>query len=146
MYKIFDPIETGEFEEYLRLRWLLLRRPLGGKRGSEIDALEEKSFHAALKDGNNFFFGVGRIHFINNESQIRYMAIKKQYSRFGYGSRLIKYLEDISNKHGIQKIFLNSRVNAVTFYEKNGYTLIKKVKPSFGKIIHYRMEKVLDNK
>ena len=41
------------------------------------------------------------------------------------------------------KIFLNSRISAVDFYLKNGYQKIKKVNPSFGDIIHYRMEKIL---
>ena len=143
MYSIFEPKTSSDFEEYFKLRWLLLRRPLGGKRGSEIDDLEKKSFHAAIKDKNQIFFGVGRIHFIDAISQIRYMAIKKEYSRQGYGSKLIKYLEDISYKHGIQKVFLNSRVNAVNFYKKNGYRVVEEVKPSFGSILHFRMEKII---
>ena len=143
MYNIFDPKEAGNFDEYLSLRWTLLRRPLGGKRGTEVDELEKKSFHAAVMDDSKKIFGVGRIHFKGKTSQIRYMAIKKKYSRLGYGSKLIKYLEDISNRNGIQKIFLNSRANAVKFYEKNGYKLIKEVDPSFGNIDHFRMEKLL---
>jgi len=143
MYSIFEPKKFDDLEEYFKLRWLLLRRPLGGKRGSEVDDLEKKSFHAAIRNKNKKIFGVGRVHFTGKTSQIRYMAIKKEYSRQGYGSKLIKYLETISNKHGIQKIFLNSRVNAVSFYEKNGYKLVKKVKPSFWNIVHFRMEKTL---
>ena len=145
MCKIINPKKTGNFEEYLKLRWLLLRKPLGGKRGSEVDNLENESFHLAIKNNNNKIFGVGRNHFINRISQIRYMAIKREYSHRGYGSKLIKELENIANQNKIHKIFLNSRVNAVYFYEKNGYKKIKRVNPSFGKIIHYRMEKILDN-
>ena len=145
MHKIIDPVSEFLFEEYLYIRWLLLRRPLGGKRGSEIDDLDDNSFHRAIVDNANNIFGVGRIHFINNMAQIRYMAIKKEFSSKGYGSRLIESLEKIALNKKIKKIFLNSRINAVTFYEKNGYQKRNKVNPSFGKIVHYRMEKILDN-
>tara|TARA_B100001964_G_C14074335_1_gene527303 strand:- start:351 stop:791 length:441 start_codon:yes stop_codon:yes gene_type:complete len=146
MYKIIDPTKESLFEEYLYLRWLLLRRPLGGKRGTEIDDLENKSFHRAIVDQENNIFGVGRIHFINNIGQIRYMAIKKEFSRMGYGSILIDSLEKIGLDKKVGNFFLNSRINAISFYKKNGYEKINKVSPSFGEIVHYRMEKILDNR
>ena len=145
MYKIIDPVQKILFEEYLYLRWLLLRRPLGGKRGTEIDTLESKSFHRAIIDKRDNILGVGRIHFSRGVGQIRYMAIKKSFSRIGYGSALINSLEKIALDKKIKKIFLNSRIGAIAFYEKNGYKKISKVSPSFGKIVHYRMEKILDN-
>ena len=144
MYTIFEPKTDNDFEEYFKLRWILLRRPLGGKRGSEIDSFEKKSFHRAIKN-NNIIIGVGRIHFINKVGQIRYMAIKKSFSKSGLGSKIIIELEKIAINYKIKKIFLNSRKSAIEFYKKNGYSIINKVESSFGDIIHYRMEKVLDN-
>ena len=41
MVKIVDPKNSLLYEEYLNLRWLLLRQPLGGERGSEVDEIEE---------------------------------------------------------------------------------------------------------
>ena len=145
MCKIIDPKDSLIFKEYLYLRWLLLRRPLGGKRGSEVDSLEDQSFHQAMIDKNNNIIGVGRIHFINDMGQIRYMAIKKEFSRRGYGTELVDALEKIARSNKIKKIFLNSRINAIAFYKKNGYKKINKINSSFGKIVHYRMEKMLDN-
>ena len=145
MYRIIDPKNRLIFKEYLYLRWFLLRRPLGGKRGTEVDSLETQSFHRAMVDENNNIIGVGRIHFTNDIAQIRYMAIKKEFCRRGNGSKLIDALEKIAQSNKIKKIFLNSRINAIPFYKKNGYKKINKVNSSFGKIIHYRMEKILDN-
>ena len=130
------------YNKYLELRWLLLRKPLGGTRGSEIDSMESESFHKAVFDHNGNIIGVGRIHFIGYTAQIRYMAIIKQFRSKGLGSKLIKALEDIAFENNMKKIFLNSRIGAVDFYIKNGYKKIKSVKPSFGDIIHYRMEKI----
>ena len=131
------------YNQYLELRWLLLRKPLGGIRGSEVDSMESESFHKAAFDSNGNMIGVGRIHFIGNIAQIRYMAIIKQFRSKGFGSKLIIELEKIAVENDMKKIFLNSRISAVDFYLKNGYQKIKKINPSFGDIIHYRMEKIL---
>ena len=131
------------YNQYLELRWLLLRKPLGGIRGTEIDSMESESCHKAAFDSNGNMIGVGRIHFSENIAQIRYMAIVKQFRSKGFGSKLIKELEKIAVENDVKKIFLNSRISAVDFYLKNGYQKIKKVNPSFGDIIHYRMEKIL---
>ena len=88
--------------------------------------------------------GVGRIHFTDNIAQIRYMAVKNNFSKQGLGSKMIAELEKIAETNKIKKIYLNSRINAVKFYENNGYSKIKEVKPSFGSIVHYRMEKILE--
>ena len=145
MFKILNPKSEDDFEEYLKLRWVLLRRPWGGKRGSEKDHHEETSFHRAAANRNNKIIGVGRIHFIENVAQIRYMAVKKSYWGNGIGSKIIIELEKIAKKNKIFDIFLNSRESSVGFYEKHGFSIIKIVDSSFGDIIHYRMEKKLNN-
>ena len=145
MYTIFEPNDKNDFEKYLILRWRLLRWPWGGKRGSETDNFEDISFHRAAKDNKNNIIGVGRIHFINKNAQIRYMAIKKSYRGTGIGTKIIIELEKIASRNKIRRIFLNSRENAIEFYKKNGYEIINQVDSSFGNIIHYRMEKILDN-
>ena len=145
MHTIFEPKTKDEIEAYLRLRWILLRRPWGGKRGSEIDSFEKDSFNRAAKDNKNNIIGVGRIHFISNIGQIRYMGIKKAFSKQGIGTKIILALEEIAMEHQIYNIFLNSRENAIIFYKKNGYKIMNKVDSSFGDIIHYRMEKELNN-
>ena len=145
MYTIFEPTDKNNFEKYLILRWRLLRWPWGGERGSETDNIEDISIHRAIRDNKNNIIGVGRIHFINEEAQIRYMAIKKSCRGKGLGSKMIVELEEIASNNKIKKIFLNSRENAIKFYKKNGYQIINQVDSSFGDIIHYRMEKNLEN-
>jgi ribosomal protein S18 acetylase RimI-like enzyme len=143
MIRIVDPKKGPMYEDYLYLRWLLLREPLGGERGSELDDMESVSYHRAIVSKDNDIIGVGRVHFRDSLAQIRYMGVEHSHSRMGYGTKLLHTLEKIVDKHGINKIFLNSRINAIAFYQKNGYSKIKRVEPSFGDIIHYRMEKIL---
>ena len=143
MLSIITPTTSAEMEEYYNLRWSLLRRPWGGKRGSELDDLESVSFHrAALLDAQ--IIAVGRIHFIDKVAQIRYMAVKNRFSRKGVGSSIVSELEKIAIERNVKDVFLNARVNAIQFYEKNGYTKISKSEFGFGSILHYRMEKVLE--
>ena len=143
MIRIVDPKKGPMYDDYLYLRWLLLREPLGGERGSELDDMESVSYHRAIVDKDNDIIGVGRVHFGDSLAQIRYMGVKHSHNRMGYGTKLLYTLEKIVYNHGINKIFLNSRINAISFYQKNGYSKIKRVEPSFGDIIHYRMEKIL---
>tara|TARA_Y100001970_G_scaffold278435_1_gene384117 strand:- start:875 stop:1312 length:438 start_codon:yes stop_codon:yes gene_type:complete len=145
MYTIFNPNNKDDFDKYLILRWRILRFPWGGKRGSEIDDFENVAIHRAIKDSNGNMVGVGRIHFINQSAQIRYMAIKKIYRGEGLGTKMLSELEKIALTNKTKKIFLNSRENVTTFYRKNGYTVVGKADFSFRGIIHYKMEKKLNN-
>lgn len=145
MYTIFEPLSKDEFNKYLILRWRLLRFPWRGKKGSEIDDMENVSIHRAIKDVEGRIVAVGRIHFINQNAQIRYMAVQKSHREKGLGTKLILELEKIALVHKIKMVFLNSRENAIEFYKKNGYNTICKTDSPFGNIIHYRMEKNLDN-
>tara|TARA_B100001123_G_C15094649_1_gene941072 strand:- start:143 stop:580 length:438 start_codon:yes stop_codon:yes gene_type:complete len=144
MYTIFEPKTKKELENYYRLRWMLLRRPWGKERGTEIDEMEHSSHHRAVKNLDDCIIGIGRIHFDRSNGQIRYMAVKKDFWRKGIGSLIITELESIAVKNKIKNIFLNSRENAQTFYIKNGFKTIKRVNSSFGGITHYRMEKILN--
>ena len=141
MFSIKKPVSKEEINEYYKLRWLLLRRPLGGKRGSEVDDIEKISIHRMIKNKDNKCIGVGRAHIIDDRAQIRFMAILSKYQKMGLGSRMIMELEKVLVCKKTKIIFLNSREKAITFYQKNGYKIIKKVKSPFGKITHFRMEK-----
>ena len=145
MYTIFEPTSKDEFNKYLILRWRLLRFPWGGKKGSEIDDMEGVSIHRAIKDRKGQLVAVGGIHFINQNAQIRYMAVQNSHRKKGLGTKLILELEKIALINKIKMVFLNSRENAIEFYRKNGYSTICETDSSFGNIIHYRMEKNLDN-
>ena len=143
MFSIKEPTSNQEIDEYYRLRWILLRRPLGGKKGTETDEFENRSIHRMIKYGSRCV-GVGRAHLVDSETaQIRYMAILSKFHGRGLGSKLISELENVLVCMKTKKIFLNSRELAVKFYKKKGYHIIKKVESPFGNINHYRMEKDL---
>ena len=93
--------------------------------------------------------GVGRVHQNSlGTYQVRYFAIHKNYRRLGLGSSLMNDLELHAIEHhrlhsnsSKLHIILNARENALNFYEKLNYKIIKKTNLLFGKIQHYKMIK-----
>ena len=144
-YKIIYPETKTDFEHYYYLRWKLLRKPLKKELGSEKDSMENSSMHRIVVDvTNNDFIAVGRLHHNDkNESQIRYFAVDRSYRRKGVGAYLMNDLENLAKNSNRSKIILNARENAVMFYKKLGYKVIKKTYLLYNKIQHFEMKKVL---
>jgi N-acetylglutamate synthase-like GNAT family acetyltransferase len=143
--KIIEPSTSEEFKKYYNLRYEVLRKPWFQPKGSERDEEEETSLHRMIIDEpNGKAVAVGRLQFNNiEEAQIRYMAVSDDYQGMGYGSKMVNVLDDIAREKGSRKIILQSRGNAVKFYEKNGYKIIEKSYLLFDEIQHWLMEKEL---
>ena len=143
--EIIEPNTSDEFKIYYNLRYEVLRKPWFQPKGSERDEEEETSLHRMIIDEpNGKAVAVGRLQFNTiEEAQIRYMAVSDDYQGMGYGSEIVKVLGNIARDKGSQKIILQSRGNAVKFYEKNGYKIIEKSYLLFDEIQHWLMEKEL---
>lgn len=137
-----SPNSKKEFDEYFALRWELLRKPLGLKRGSEQDELEHSSYHlAAFK--NEIIIAVGRLQLeINNTARIRYMAVDSAFRKQGIGSRMLSELEKYAMTKHIECCWLYARETAASFYSKNHY-IISGEAVSELKSPHLRMQKSL---
>jgi N-acetylglutamate synthase-like GNAT family acetyltransferase len=135
------PLTDEEFDKYYDLRWRILRAPWNQPKGSEKDELEGKSIHIiAINEGE--IVGCGRIHFNSiDEAQIRYMAVENELQGRGIGKLILNELEQKALEKGAKKIILNARENAVKFYDKNGYKIVKESHTLFGEIKHFLMRK-----
>ena len=140
--KVISPSNNSDFDEYYYFRWEYLRKDLNQKLGTERDDAENISIHRMIKNNNEEIIGVGRLHKISSDIyQVRYFAVHKDYRRIGLGIYLMKDLEEIAIKDKANYIILNARENALDFYEKLNYKVIKKTNLLFGKIQHYEMKK-----
>ena len=139
-----SPETKIEFKKYYFFRWKMLRAPFDQLEGTEKDSFEKNSFHIMLTSLKKII-GVGRIHITRNdtvkEAQIRYMAVDKTFQNKGMGSMILKELELNAIKNNVCRIILNARSSGIPFYEKNGYTVIKKSHLLFNKIQHFLMVK-----
>ena len=143
--EIIEPNTSDEFKIYYDLRYEVLRKPWFQPKGSERDDDDETSLHRMIIDEpNGKAVAVGRLQFNTiEEAQIRYMAVSDDYQGKGYGRKMVKALDNIAQEKGSRKIILQSRKNAVKFYETNGYKIIEKSYLLFNEIQHWLMVKEL---
>jgi len=142
---IIIPQSSTEFRKYYNLRYEILRKPWGQPLGSERDEGEATSIHRMIINKlTGEVLAVGRLQFNSaDEGQIRYMAVSDDVQGQGLGTQIMIVLEDIARGKGIQRIILSARENALQFYIKNGYEIMKKTHLLFGQIQHWLMEKKL---
>ena len=142
---IKSPETPEEFEKYYYLRWKILRAPWNQPKGSEKDDLDKQSIHIIAVE-NDEVIGVGRAHFnSSSEAQFRYMAVDEQWQGKGIGKLILNELEKRVVEKRAEKIILHARDNAVKFYKRNGYKIVKPSHTLFGVIPHYLMEKTIEH-
>ena len=141
-YKIIEPISNDDLDLYYHLRWKVLREPWGQLKGSEKDESDTKGINRMVLDLNENPVGVGMI-IINSskQAQIRFMGVKEKMRGKNVGTLLISCLEMIACENKCTEIILHSRENAVKFYERNGFLIVKKTYLLFGQIQHFLMHK-----
>ena len=144
-FNLKSPSSYREWREYFLFRYKILRKPIGLNRSTIRDKLEKISYHVMVTNNKGKIIGVGRLHFVNTkESQIRYMAVDKNFRKKGVGNAIVHKLEIHSINNYRNKIILNARENAVIFYSKLGYVNLGKIDVGID-IKHFQMKKNLKN-
>ncbi|MFN5323573.1 MAG: citrulline utilization hydrolase CtlX [Bacteroidota bacterium] len=133
-----------DLQACFQLRFEVLRKPWGQPLGSERDQTEGLSWHFLSRTADGLPIGTARLHALDdNTAQIRYMAVHEQYRGKGIGLKLLRAAEQLASQKGLKRIFLQSRENAVPFYEQAGYTVIEPTFLLWNEIQHYGMERNL---
>lgn len=78
---------------------------------------------------------------VENQFQMRGMAVLPEFQRKGYGEDLVKHCEKYVAQNLGALIWFNARENAVAFYEKLGYQKIGNPFSIANIGIHYVMKK-----
>ena len=138
------PETPGEFGALFRLRWEVLRAPLGLPPGSETDGQEYSALHRGVwSKEKQVFLACGRIQALEGGRwQVRYMGVDPACRGRGLGSVLLRGLEEAAREAGCREVVLNARSPARNFYTRCGYTLEAEIPPQLG-IPHYRMSRIL---
>jgi N-acetylglutamate synthase-like GNAT family acetyltransferase len=145
-YKIIEPATPEEIEKYFNLRYEILRKPWNQPRATTKDEWEDQSVHVLMLDENNDAIACGRLQ-VNSkeEGQIRSMAVRNDMQRKGLGKKIIAYIEAKAKALQLKNLILDSRINAVKFYESCGYQVIGESYLLFGIIPHFKMEKKVES-
>lgn len=85
-----------------------------------------------------------------DEFYISNIAIDSKHRGMGYGTKLLKYAEELAKEHGLSKLSLdveNTNPNAIEFYKRLGYrgTKVKRMYIKGSQFTFVRMQKLLDN-
>lgn len=141
------PIDFGtpEYDECVRLRYEILRKPLDRVFYEEDLALEYDSIHIACYDHRSLdIVGCLILKPVGNSIlKMRQVAISDGVQGKGVGTIMVQYAEAHASRLGFVKIELHARATAVNFYIKNKYKKQGKVFQEVG-IDHLYMFKMLD--
>ena len=133
---------TAEYEQMVKLRDEILRKPLGLTFSpEELDSEKSNLLIAAYEDDTM----LGCCMLVEEEPQtvrLRQMAVPDAYQGKGIGRALMNFAENLARDRGYKRITMHARKNAAGFYEKMGY---KRLGDEFQEITipHYVMEKGL---
>jgi ribosomal protein S18 acetylase RimI-like enzyme len=133
---------TKEYEQMVKLRDAILRKPLGlSFLPGELESEKNNLMMAAYEDDQM----LGCCMLVEEEPEtvrLRQMAVINDLQGKGVGKALMQFAENLARDRGYRRITMHARKNAIGFYEKMGY---KKVGEEFEEITipHYVMEKEL---
>jgi predicted GNAT family N-acyltransferase len=133
---------TAEYQQMLKLRDDILRKPLGLTFSKdELEKEKNNLLMAAYEDDQM----LGCCMLVEEDPQtvrLRQMAVVNDLQGKGIGKALMNFAENLARDRGYRKITMHARKNAIGFYEKMGY---KQVGKEFQEITipHYVMEKQL---
>ncbi|MBY6199092.1 bifunctional GNAT family N-acetyltransferase/hotdog fold thioesterase [Vibrio hangzhouensis] len=145
MFKLITPKTENQLTKYYQFRWQMLREPWRLPVGSERDEYDEMSHHRMIVDGRGRPMAIGRLYITpDNEGQIRYMAVKSSRRNKGMGSLVLVALESFARQEGVKRLVCNAREDAISFYEKNGFSSQGEVNDQRGPVRHQQMVKQLD--
>jgi len=145
MYSVKIASTNQQLNSIFKLRYEVLRKPWSQTIDSATDQLEEKSINAFIQNNKGVFIACGRLQENENKiGQIRFMAVDQSYQGKGLGKLMITSLEEKAKELKLNKIQLQARENAVSFYKNNGYVMIEKTFLLWDQIQHFLMEKQID--
>jgi predicted GNAT family N-acyltransferase len=112
---------SPEYEKMLRLRFDLLRKPLGlSFDPKELEKEKNDVLMGAFEDER--MLGCCLLTQIDPKTvRLRQMAISNNLQGKGIGRALMVFAENIARDMGYQVLMMHARVTATGFYEKLGY-------------------------
>jgi predicted GNAT family N-acyltransferase len=133
---------TAEYGQMVKLRYDILRKPLGLSFTDEELEKEKNNLHIVAYEDERM---LGCCMLIEEEPQtvrLRQMAVMNDLQGKGIGKALMQFAENLARDRGYKRITMHARKDASGFYEKMGY---KRIGTEFHEITipHYVMEKEL---
>lgn len=134
---------TPEYDAAVRLRFEVLRRPLGLDFTPEQLAAEYDHHHLAAFDHRGELIACLVLTPAGQEQvKMRQVAVSPDWQGRGVGRALVEASEALSREKGFARMILHARETAVPFYRKLQYETVGERFEEVN-IPHFRMEKPL---
>ena len=133
---------TAEYQQMLKLRDDILRKPLGMTFSNDELEKEKSNLHIAAYEDDQM---LGCCMLVEEDPQtvrLRQMAVINDLQGKGIGRALMQFAENLARDRGYKRITMHARKNALGFYEKMGYKTLGREFQEIT-IAHYVMEKEL---
>ena len=146
-FELTEPRSEEEFEEYYRLRYERLRKPLGLPPGSERDdPAEPASVHIIAKiDGRVVAAACWAVGMRKEENsrilfvRFRQMAIDPDFEGRGIGGAITRHVEQCARAMGAVEIVGNVRVDQVAYFRRYGFVEQGEGVTLYGHVEHVSM-------
>jgi predicted GNAT family N-acyltransferase len=112
---------TAEYEQMVRLRDEILRKPLGLSFTKDELEKEKSNLHIVAYEDERM---LGCCMLIEEDPQtvrLRQMAVRNDLQGKGIGKALMQFAENLARDRGYKRITMHARKDASGFYEKMGY-------------------------
>lgn len=127
-----EPSTDAEWDEYYRLRYERLRKPLGLPPESvRNDPLDPGSLHRVIKVGERIVAAVTWAVGVRQEDgrrviyvRFRQLAVEPEFEGRGIGGAAIRYRERYARSIGAEEIVANARVENVPWFEHHGFEVV----------------------
>ena len=133
---------SPDYNEMVKLRYAILRKPLGLNFAPEDLKKEKDDILLGYFDDKKLEGCCLLTKANSQEVRLRQMAVMSGFQKHGIGKALIQFAENIARDRGFKKICMHARETAIGFYEKQGY---QKAGECFVEVTlpHFMMEKQL---
>lgn len=133
---------TKEYQQMIRLRLDILRKPLGlNFQPEELEKEKDDVLIGAFEDDR--ILGCCLLTKVDDKTvRLRQMAVPNNLQGKGIGRALMIFAENIARDMGYSILSMHARKTAIGFYEKLGYRTTGNEFVEVT-IAHFNMEKVL---
>ncbi len=114
---------SERYEESVRLRDELLRKPLGLEFTEAQLAAEADQIHIVASIQDSIIGVLILVPLEGKAFKMRQVAIAEKWQGKGIGTRLVSFAEEYAIKVGVCRIELHARKTAVQFYLDLAYTI-----------------------
>jgi N-acetylglutamate synthase-like GNAT family acetyltransferase len=141
--EVREPRTEAEFEEYLALRWRLLRAPHGEPRDDDAEADSASVHLIACVDGR--IVGAGCLRMVGRHTvHHRQLAVDADYRTSRVGTALSDAMHRQAAAMGARRAVIYARTDSIGYFEKRDFYRIGAAGTAHGGIEHIRMEKWLN--